>query len=33
MLWQTKVHLRAVCQGVILVVANRGIGAQFAATE
>jgi hypothetical protein len=33
LLWKTAVHLRAVCQGVIPVVANHGIGAWFAAKE
>jgi hypothetical protein len=31
--WQTAVHLRAFCQGVIPAVANRGIGAWFATKE
>jgi hypothetical protein len=30
LLWQTTVHLRAVCRGVIPVVANRGIEDRFA---
>jgi hypothetical protein len=33
LLWQTAVHLRAICQWIILVVTNRGIGAQFASKE
>jgi hypothetical protein len=33
LLWQSAVHLKAVCQGVILVVANRGIGVRFAIKE
>jgi hypothetical protein len=31
--WQSAVHLRADCQAVILIVANRGIGAQKLAIQ
>jgi hypothetical protein len=33
LLWQNAVHLRAICQEVVPIVANRSIGAQFATTE
>jgi hypothetical protein len=33
LLWQTALHLRAVCQAVIPVVANSSIGARLATTE
>jgi hypothetical protein len=33
LLWQTAVHLRALCQGTITVVAKHDIGARFATTD
>jgi hypothetical protein len=31
--WQSTVHLKAVCQAVIIIVANRGIGSRELAIE